>query len=110
MEKAFERIALIDSIIASALVSPTGELLGWCANSAIPSEKLSYVATSFQQIFGEMQEGCPTDNAVVSFGEHSLIARKLNIGVLIIYLDSQVTEAVLEWLWTQIDPLLTQAA
>lgn len=108
MRETFEQIALIEGVIAAALTGGEGELLGWCATSAIPAEKLHRVALLCQETIALLPEDKTADVATVSFGDKTVIYRQYANAFLIVFLNSPVNQAVLDWLWSELDPLLAK--
>ena len=93
--------------MASAFVSDEGKLLGWCANSAISSDNLSFVAETCRVIMSANRaEQRAAHTGVVAFGNRTLVFREGASGLFMVYLDSPTNEAVLEWLFAQVNPLL----
>ena len=110
MNRAFERIALIEGVIAAAFVAPDGKLEGWCANSVISPENLSFVADGCRGILSANRaEQRPAHTGIAAFGERTLVFREIDAGTLIIYLDSAVNDEVLAWLFENIAPVLADA-
>src|SRR5471030_1625056 len=94
-------------MIAAAFVSDGGKLLGWCANSAISPENLSFIAETCRVILSANRaEQRTAHTGVVTFGNRTLIFRESETGLFLVYLDSPTNDAVLEWLWEQVAPLL----
>lgn len=107
MNKAFEQIALIEGIIAATFVSPEGKLLGWCSNSAISQEALKFVAETCRVILSANRaEQRFAETGVIAFGDRTLVFREGEVGMFMAYLDSPTNDAVLVWLWEQVNPLL----
>ncbi|MCE0497952.1 MAG: hypothetical protein LV481_08420 [Methylacidiphilales bacterium] len=107
MNKAFEKIALIQGLIAAAFVTADGKLAGWCANSAIAPDNLSYIAETCRVILSANRaEQRAAHTGVVAFGKRTVVFREGEAGFLLVYLDSPVNDAVLAWLFNQINPLL----
>lgn len=107
MNKAFEQIALIQGMIAAALVSDGGKLLGWCANSAISPENLAFIAETCRVILSANRaEQRAAHTGVAAFGERTLVFCETEAGLFVAYLDSPTNDAVLDWLWEQVNPLL----
>ena len=107
MNKAFEKIALIEGMIAAAFVSEEGKLTGWCANTVIKPENLSFIATTCQGILSANRaEQRPAHTGVVAFGNRTLVFREGASGLFLAYLDSPTNDAVLTWLFAQVSPLL----
>jgi len=107
VNKAFENIALIEGMIAAAFVSGEGKLCGWCANSVISSDNLCYIAVTCQGILSANRaEQRPAEIGVVAFGNRTLVFREGAAGLFLAYLDSPTNDAVLTWLFEQVDPLL----
>jgi hypothetical protein len=107
VNKAFEKIALIEGMIAAALVSEEGKLAGWCANSAISPDNLCFIAETCRGILSANRaEQRPAHTGVVAFGNRTLVFREGGPGLFIAYLDSPTNDAVLKWLFDQVNPLL----
>ena len=107
MNKAFEKIALIQGLIAAAFVTAEGKLAGWCANSAMSPENLGYVAETCRVILSANRaEQRAANTGVVAFGSRTLVFREGEPGLFMAYLDSPTDDAVLEWLFDQVTPLL----
>ena len=109
MNKAFEKIALIEGMIAAAFVSDEGKLAGWCANSVISPDNLAYIAETCRAVLSASRaEQRAAQTGVVAFGNKTLIFREGEPGIFMAYLDSPVNDAVLEWLFDQVNPLLAE--
>ena len=109
MNKAFEKIALIEGLIAAAFISEEGKLEGWCANSVISPDNLRFIAETCRAILSANRaEQRLAHTGVVAFGNRTLVFRENEKGLFMAYLDSPTNEAVLEWLFTQVDPLLAE--
>jgi len=107
VNKAFEQISLIQGMIAAAFVSTEGKLEGWCANSAISPDKLLFIGETCRVILSANRaEQRPAQTGTAAFGNRTLIFREGPSGLFLVYLDSPVNEAVLAWLWAQVNPLL----
>jgi hypothetical protein len=107
VNKAFEKIALIEGLVASAFVSEGGKLAGWCANSVISPDNLAFIAQTCQVILSANRaEQRPAQTGVVAFGDRTLVFREWESGLFIAYLDSPTNDAVLKWLFDQVNPLL----
>ena len=107
MNKAFEQIALIEGMIAASFVSNDGKLLGWCSNSAISPEALNFVAETCRVILSANRaEQRAAHTGVAGFGNRTLVFREGPAGLFIAYLDSPTNDAVLTWLFDQVNPLL----
>jgi hypothetical protein len=107
VNKAFEKIALIEGMIAAAFVSEDGKLSGWCANSVISPDNLCFIAVTCQGILSANRaEQRPAETGVVAFGNRTLVFREGKTGLFLAYLDSPTNDAVLKWLFEQVDPLL----
>jgi hypothetical protein len=107
VNKAFEQIALIQGMIAAALVSDEGKLAGWCANSAISPDNLAFVAETCRVIMSANRaEQRAAHTGTVAFGTRTLVFRESKAGLFMAYLDSPTNDAVLEWLFAQVNPLL----
>ena len=110
MNKAFEQIALIQGMIAAAFVSPEGQLAGWCSNSAISPENLCFIAQTCQVVLSANRaEQRAAFSGVIAFGERTLVFREGEAGIFMAYLDSPTNDAVLDWLWEQVNPQLEAA-
>ena len=110
MNKAFEKIALIEGMIAAAFVSEEGKLTGWCANSVISAENLTFIAETCRGVLSANRaEQRPAEMGVVAFGNRTLVFREGAQGLFLAYLDSPTNEAVLRWLFDQVNPLLEEA-
>ena len=109
MNKAFEKIALIEGLIAAAFVSGEGKLTGWCANSVISPDNLCFIAQTCQVILSANRaEQRPAHTGVAAFGNRTLVFRQSEAGVFIAYLDSPTNDAVLKWLFGQVNPFLEE--
>lgn len=109
MNKAFEQIALIQGMIAAAFVSNEGKLVHWCANSAISQENLAFIGETCRVIMSANRaEQRHANIGVASFGHRTLIFREGEAGLFLAYLDSPINDAVLEWFWLQVTPLLEE--
>ena len=107
MNKAFEKIALIEGMIAAAFVSEDGKLSGWCANTVIKPENLAFIAVTCQgTLSANRAEQRPAHTGVVAFGNRTLVFREGASGLFLAYLDSPTNDAVIEWLFAQVNPLL----
>jgi hypothetical protein len=107
VNKAFEKIALIEGMIAAAFVSDEGKLAGWCANSVISPDNLCFIAETCRGILSANRaEQRPAQTGVVAFGNRTLVFREGPSGLFLAYLDSPTNDAVLEWLFAQVNPLL----
>jgi hypothetical protein len=110
VNKAFEKIALIEGMIAAAFVSDEGKLTGWCANSVISSDNLCFIAETCRAVLSANRaEQRPAHTGVVAFGNRTLVFREGAAGIFIAYLDSPTNDAVLKWLFDQVNPLLAAA-
>jgi len=109
VNKAFEKIALIEGIIAAAFVADGGKLLGWCANSVISPDNLAYIAETCRAVLSASRaEQRAAQTGVVNFGGKTLIFRESEPGIFIAYLNSPVDDGVLQWLFGQVTPLLAE--
>ena len=107
MNKAFEKIAQIQSMIAAALILEEGKLAGWCSNSAISPENLCFIAETCRVILSANRaEQRPAHTGVVAFGQRTLVFREGEGWLFIAYLDSPTNDAVIEWLFDRVNPLL----
>jgi hypothetical protein len=104
---AFEKIALIEGMIAAAFVTDEGKLAGWCANSVISPDNLCFIAETCRVILSANRaEQRPAHIGVVAFGSRTLVFREGEPGLFMAYLDSPTNDAVLKWLFDQVLPLL----
>ena len=93
--------------MAAAFISNEGKLLGWCANSAISSDNLAFVGETCRVILSANRaEQRAAHTAAVAFGGRTLVFREGESGLFLAYLDSPTNDAVLEWLFSQVIPLL----
>jgi hypothetical protein len=107
VNKAFEKIALIEGMIAAAFVGEGGKLLGWCANTVITPDNLCFIAETCRTILSANRaEQRPAEIGVAAFGERTLVFRDSEAGLFLAYLDSPTNDAVLRWLFDQVTPLL----
>jgi hypothetical protein len=107
VNKAFEKIALIEGMIAAAFVSEGGKLSGWCANSVISPDNLRFIADTCRVVLSANRaEQRPAQTGVVAFGKRTLVFREGEAGLFMAYLNSPTNDAVLKWLFEQVDPLL----
>jgi hypothetical protein len=107
VNKAFEKIALIEGMIAAAFVSEEGKLVGWCANSVISPDNLCFIAETCRGILSANRaEQRPAHTGIVAFGNRTLVFREGEAGLFLAYLDSPTNDAVLKWLFDQVNPLL----
>ena len=107
MNKAFEKIALIEGLVAAAFVSGEGKLLGWCANSVISSDNLCFIAETCRVVLSANRaEQRPANIGIVAFGSRTLVFREGEAGLFMAYLDSPTNDEVLEWFFAQVNPLL----
>ncbi len=96
-------------MIAAAFVSPEDKLLGWCANSAISPETLFFIAETCRVILSANRaEQRHAHTGIAAFGDRTLIFKEGEGGLFVAYLDSPTNEAVMEWLWDQVNPLLEE--
>jgi hypothetical protein len=107
VKKAFEKIALIEGMIAAAFVAEDGKLTGWCANSVISPDNLCFIAETCRTVLSANRaEQRAADTGVVAFGNKTLVFREDATGIFMAYLDSPTNDAVLKWLFDQVNPLL----
>jgi hypothetical protein len=107
VNRAFEKIALIQGMIAAAFVSDVGQLAGWCANSVISPDNLCFIAETCRVVLSANRaEQRAADTGIVAFGNRTLVFREGPSGIFLAYLDSPTNDAVLKWLFEQVDPLL----
>ena|SRR5271170_6260386 len=94
-------------MIAAALVLDGGKLAGWCANSVISADNLRYIAETCRTILSANRaEQRDAQTGVVVFGNRTLVFRESEAGIFVAYLDSPTDDAVLQWLFSQVNPLL----
>ncbi len=109
MNKAFEKIARIEGIVAAAFVSDAGKLLGWCANSVISPENLCFIAETCRTVLSANRaEQRSAHTGVVAFGNRTLVFREGEPGIFMAYLNSPIDDQVLDWLFNQVNPLLAE--
>ncbi len=109
MNKAFEKIALLEGVIAAAFVSDGGKLAGWCANSVISPDNLCFIAETCRSVLSANRaEQRAAHTGVVAFGSRTLVFREGEPGIFMVYLDSPVNDEVLKWLFGQVNPLLAE--
>lgn len=109
MNKAFEAIARLQSVMGAALVTGEATLAGWCANAAISPENLLFIAQTCRSILNHTrEEQRVAHTGAVAFGDRTLVFREIKDGIFIVYLDSPVNDAVLAWLFDQVTPLLKE--
>jgi hypothetical protein len=109
VNKAFEKIALIEGMIAAALVAEGGKLRGWCANSVISPDNLCFIAETCRSVLSANRaEQRPAHTGVVAFGDRTLVFREAEPGLFLAYLDSPINDEVLAWLFEQVTPLLAE--
>jgi hypothetical protein len=107
VNKAFEKIALIQGMIAAAFVTEEGKLTGWCANSVISPDNLCFIAETCRTVLSANRaEQRTAHTGVVAFGNKTLVFREGPPGIFMAYLDSPTNDAVLAWLFDQVNPLL----
>ncbi len=96
-------------MIAAALVSHEGKLVGWCANSAISSDHLAFIAETCRVILSANRaEQRYAHTGIAAFGNRTLIFREGDAGLFLAYLDSPTNDAVVVWLWEQVLPFLAE--
>ena len=94
-------------MIAAAFVADGGKLAGWCANSVISPDNLCFIAETCRVILSANRaEQRAAHTGVVAFGNRTLVFREGGAGLFIAYLDSPTNDAVLKWLFDQVNPLL----
>ncbi len=109
MNKAFEKIALIEGMIAAAFVSDAGKLVGWCANSVISPDNLCFIAETCRSVLSANRaEQRPAHTGVAAFGNRTLVFRDGEPGIFIAWLDSPVNDEVLAWFFAQVVPLIAE--
>ncbi len=96
-------------MIAAAFVSDEGKLVGWCANSVISPENLCFIAETCRGVLSANRaEQRPAHTGIVAFGNRTLVFREGTQGIFMAYLDSPTNDAVLAWLFDQVNPLLAE--
>jgi len=109
VNRAFENISLIQGMIAAAFVDGEGKLVGWCANSAISPDNLRFIGETCRVILSANRaEQRAANLGAVAFGNRTLVFRESGAGLFLAYLDSPTNEAVLSWLFEQVEPMLGQ--
>jgi hypothetical protein len=109
VNKAFEKIALIEGMIAAAFVSDAGKLVGWCANSVISPDNLCFIAETCRSVLSANRaEQRPAHTGVAAFGNRTLVFRDGEPGIFIAWLDSPVNDEVLAWFFAQVVPLIAE--
>lgn len=94
-------------MIAAAFIVDEGKLAGWCANSAIAPDNLAFIGETCRVILSANRaEQRMANIGVAAFGNRTLVFRESEAGLFFAYLDSPVNDAVLEWLFIQVIPLL----
>jgi hypothetical protein len=107
VNKAFEEIARLPGLVAAAFVAPGGQLAGWCANSAIPPAQLALIGVACRSLLSASRaEGRAARIGWAAFGPRTLVFREARAGLFLAYLDSAVNDAVLDWFFTQVAPML----
>ncbi len=109
MNKAFEKIALIEGMIAATFVSSEGKQAGWCANSVISPENLFFIAETCRSVLSANRaEQRAAHTGIVAFGNRTVVFREGEPGIFLAYLDSPINDEVLTWLFAQVNPLLAE--
>ncbi len=94
-------------MIAAAFVDEDGKLVGWCANSVISPGNLCFIAETCRTVLSANRaEQRPADTGIVAFGNKTLVFREGPPGIFMAYLDSPTNDAVLKWLFDQVNPIL----
>jgi len=94
-------------MIAAAFVTEEGKLSGWCANTVISSDNLCFIAETCRVVLSANRaEQRAAETGIVAFGTRTLVFREGAAGLFLAYLDSPTNDAVLKWLFDQVDPLL----
>ena len=94
-------------MIAAAFVTEEGKLSGWCANTVISSDNLCFIAETCRVVLSANRaEQRAAETGIVAFGTRTLVFREGASGLFLAYLDSPTNDAVLKWLFDQVDPLL----
>jgi len=114
MEEAFEQIQLIESLVAAGWLvpdAPSGEeLMGWCANSPVSEETMLQFGLTVNSVISRMRHRSYDAHTIsVAFTDRTVVARIYHGGIFFIWLDSAVNDAVLEWLWPQVEGPLAEA-
>ncbi len=100
---------MIQGMIAAAFVSEEGKLVGWCANSAISPENLRFIGENCRvMLSANRAEQRAANLGAVAFGNRTLVFREGGGGLFLAYLDSPTNEAVLSWLFEQVEPMLAE--
>ncbi len=94
-------------MIAAAFVTGEGKLSGWCANTVISPDNLCFIAETCRVILSANRaEQRLAHTGIVAFGNRTLVFREGVPGLFMAYLDSPTNDAVLKWLFDQVNPLL----
>jgi len=73
----------------------------------ISPENLCYIAETCRSVLSANRaEQRPAQTGVVAFGNRTLVFREGAPGIFMAYLDSPTNDAVLTWLFDQVNPLL----
>jgi hypothetical protein len=109
VNKAFEEIARVPGLVAAAFVTADGRLAGWCANSAIPPAHLALIGVACRSLLSASRaEGREARTGWAAFGPRTLVFHEAPVGLFLAYLDSAVNDAVLEWFFAHVAPLLAE--
>ncbi len=93
-------------MIAAAFVGE-GKLRGWCANTVISPDNLAFIAETCRSVLSANRaEQRPAHTGIAAFGNRTLVFRECESGLFLAYLDSPTNDAVIAWLFDQVNPLL----
>ncbi|MEM1059105.1 MAG: hypothetical protein AAGK14_07640 [Verrucomicrobiota bacterium] len=111
MEEAFKQIQLIETLVAAGWIVPDAasgdELAGWCANSPIDEDTLQQIGLTMDSVFARLRHRSYDAHSItVAFADRTVVARLYHGGIFFAWLDSPVNEAVLAWLWPQVEAAL----
>ncbi len=109
MNKQFEQIAKIQNLVAAVFVDSSGTVRGWCANNTLTEDTLRFVALNCRSILDVARaEQRAAHTGAVAFADNTLVFRESRDGIFAAYLSTPVNDAVVEWLFTQVSPLLQE--
>ncbi len=111
MEEAFKQIQLIESVAAAGWLLPEAEsgeeLLAWCANTPVEREAISHIGLTLESVMDRMRGRDYASHTIsVAFADRTVVARRYESGLFFVWLDSPVNDAVLDWLWPQVEAAL----
>lgn len=111
MNEAFERIQMIESVVAAGWIfpeAPSGqELLAWCANAAVSEEMIAQIGLTLESVVDRLRHrSYETHSLSVAFADRTVVARRYTGGLFFAWLDSPVNDEVLAWLWPQVEEAL----